>query len=84
MIHSLVQTNKNYLEQNLDSMANAVAYLFFELLGHCHFKECHFSAANLVNCCESLVLINQTIMPGDIVHLQYVLQAKSLQEQLFK
>jgi len=28
--------------------------------------------------------INQTVMPGNVVYSQYVFQAKSLQEQLFK
>jgi len=31
-----------------------------------------FSAANLVNCCELMVIINQTIMHCNIVHSQYV------------
>jgi len=47
---------------------------------HCHVEERHLSAANLVDCCELLVIINQTVMHSNILHSQYVTQAESLQE----
>ena len=53
-------------------------------VGLCHFKEWHLSAANLVNCCKLLLIINRILKHRIIFHSQYVLQAKSLWEQLSK
>jgi len=51
---------------------------------HCHVEERHSSAANLVDCSELLIVINQTMMHSNILHSLYVTQTKSLREQLFE
>jgi len=48
---------------------------------HCYVEERHLSAANLIDCCELLVIINQTIMHSNILHSQYVIRAENLREQ---
>ena len=34
---------------------------------HCHVEERHLSAANLIDCCELLVISNQTIMLSTVI-----------------
>jgi len=44
--------------------------LAYRTVGHCHFEEWHLSAAKRVDCCNFLVVINQTVMHHNILHWQ--------------